>query len=432
MFRAVIQPADPSDMTDEREEKKSMPADQLKKELEEAVEIELKGLEGGSFLAVVMVRRQRSDSSEIAEKIIELGAARDIKLYPAVYGEKDRPLFERVVSSVASPMGRDECDGDPITSCRFYMGRIDRYLVCLEWIRSCPDVPKDLVLGFASILQKEALDLLYGTKGLRFSDGTESIDLFQKNFGSTGFFDKGDKSLYYRLIGERYKTLYEQTERRPDEACCDTTLLLDEVEGFLERFGKYCRHIFSTEKERTRRAKIRKLALPLSFAVILALLTVLYLVGRPSGSTVDRSRITTPGGIVGHYYNGMRFERKVLERVDRQINFSTNRSPASGVGYNRFSVRWDGYVYIPQGGSSYLCVEVDDGARVYIDGRVVIDDWAVQPMHRSCRKVRLKKGWFPLKVEYFEETQKATIRLLWGKESRKASLVPALHLCCMR
>lgn len=346
--------------------------------------------------------------------------------------EDARHNERRPADALEKKLDGSEIEPDsPGSTRRSLTRRIRRYKTCLEWIRRSPDVPEDLAAGFASVLLGKALNVLFGSRKLRFTGGADSIGLFEEHFGPTGFFREEDASLYVRL-DELCQETTPRTSRRAHDGPTKQDSILDEVDGFLTRLERYLGDLYSTEKEKARVAKIRKYALPLSAALILAAAAALYLAGRPKSSSVEISSITEPGGIVGHYYNGMRFERKVLERVDRQIQLSTHGSPAPGVGRDRFSVRWIGFIYIPQGGTSYLCIDIDDGARVYIDKRMVIDDWAVQPMHRSCRKVRLNKGWFPLKVDYFEETQKAVVRLLWGKTKKRVSVVPPRHLCCMK
>jgi hypothetical protein len=55
-----------------------------------------------------------------------------------------------------------------------------------------------------------------------------------------------------------------------------------------------------------------------------------------------------------------------------------------------------------QGGLYTLSVITDDGARVYVDGKLVIDEWHWQAPTHYERSLRLAKGSHRIRVEHFE------------------------------
>lgn len=410
---------------------------ELQAQLDDVATVKLIPLNRESFFVGALVRKQPSDPSRITRQIIEFGISRKLHLYPAVYREKDWPYFagnsRKRGSSPASLIEHYKSDGEfPREFRRLLTTTIRNYLACFDWIRSSLEVPRDLALGFSVLLLRESFDLLFATRGQKFTGDNDSVPVFEDSFASTDFFDKEDICLYFRFVGLHYQAQHEYRFSPRGEPSFEWEGPLDEAANFLERFDRYVRETFSTDKEKARRKTVKKIAVAGSLGLVLLGVVLLYIAGQPLSSRVDKRLITKPGGIVGEYFNGKRFDRKVLERVDRRINLNTNRSPAGGIRFDRFSIRWTGYLYIPKTGSSYLCVECDDGARVYLDGDLLINDWTTQPLHKACRKVRMKKGWFPIRVEYYDETRRATIRLLWGRKKKKASLVPAKHLCCMK
>jgi hypothetical protein len=87
-------------------------------------------------------------------------------------------------------------------------------------------------------------------------------------------------------------------------------------------------------------------------------------------------------------------------------------SPAMGIPNDHFSARWTNRLKFEKG--TYLFVlDVDDGARVWLDGTLIIDAWSAGAKQVKA-KVRLEKtGDHEVQVAYFENTQVARIQMDW-------------------
>ncbi len=78
-----------------------------------------------------------------------------------------------------------------------------------------------------------------------------------------------------------------------------------------------------------------------------------------------------------------------------------------------FSARWEGYLYVPseKAGNIVFKTVTDDGARLYLGGKLVIDSWRLQA-HQTIgtpqdecthtATVSLTEGYHSIKFEYFE------------------------------
>ena len=63
-------------------------------------------------------------------------------------------------------------------------------------------------------------------------------------------------------------------------------------------------------------------------------------------------------------------------RTDSQVDFGwTLSAPARGIPFDWYSVRWTGSITAPPGGVRKLGVEGNDGWRLFVDGRLLIDNW---------------------------------------------------------
>ncbi len=100
----------------------------------------------------------------------------------------------------------------------------------------------------------------------------------------------------------------------------------------------------------------------------------------------------------------------VFVRNDAAINFRWGTgSPDPRLPVDRFSVRWTRTIAFV-GGLYRFTVRTDDGARVWIDGRLILDGWRVQPETTYTADVILTPGDHLVAVEYFEETGVAAIQ----------------------
>ena len=88
-------------------------------------------------------------------------------------------------------------------------------------------------------------------------------------------------------------------------------------------------------------------------------------------------------------------------------------SPAPGIRGILYSVRWTAQLTIVNGGEHTFFAKADDGVRVYVDDKAVIDDWAAHAATESSGKVALTAGEHHLRVEYFQLRGTASLALEW-------------------
>ena len=140
------------------------------------------------------------------------------------------------------------------------------------------------------------------------------------------------------------------------------------------------------------------------------------------------------GGIIGRYFKGQNFQTFVAERVDSSIDLSLNakQRPMSNMPKDKFSIRWEGFLYSEKAGKQVFCSENDDGVRVWLGEKLIIDDWTSHWERRNCKTITVQKGWYALKVDYFEKIKSSRMRLLLGDSLLKTKTIPAKHYCCTK
>jgi hypothetical protein len=121
----------------------------------------------------------------------------------------------------------------------------------------------------------------------------------------------------------------------------------------------------------------------------------------------------------GEYYNNRTLSGSPsLVRDDAEINFSWGSgSPAPGqVDSDVFSIRWTRSMDL-SAGSYRFTMTVDDGARLYVNGHLLIDAWKDQPPRTYTGDIYLAGGPITVQMEYYENFGDATARLVWGDVS---------------
>jgi len=143
--------------------------------------------------------------------------------------------------------------------------------------------------------------------------------------------------------------------------------------------------------------------------------------------------IPAPGngiGLKGEYYNGKNFEELKLERTDAAVKFSwRDASPDPVINPDGFSVRWTGQVQ-PLYSEEYTFHTIsDDGVRLWVDGKKLIDNWTGHASTEDKGTIKLAAGKkYDIKMEYFDDGGGATAKLLWSSPSQNKEAIPQTQL----
>ncbi|HQH39635.1 MAG TPA: PA14 domain-containing protein, partial [Anaerolineae bacterium] len=117
----------------------------------------------------------------------------------------------------------------------------------------------------------------------------------------------------------------------------------------------------------------------------------------------------TGAGWRGEYFNNMSLSgTPALVRTDAALNFSWGTaSPAPGtIGTDYFSVRWTQTTSIAAGMTRFK-LTVDDGARLWVNGHLLIDAWRDQAATTYQGDIYLPGGPIAIELQYYENAGQA-------------------------
>jgi beta-glucosidase len=152
---------------------------------------------------------------------------------------------------------------------------------------------------------------------------------------------------------------------------------------------------------------------------------------------------STAHGLTAEYFRGRELQgAPVFSRVDSTVDFRWYRgSPTSdlvargevtadrALDNDNFSARWTGQIVPPASGTYTVTVAGDDGFRLFVGGKPVIDNWTTTSRTQAkTAEVALEAGKpVDVRLEYFEAERDAEIRLAWQLPGAKPLMDEALE-----
>jgi len=130
-------------------------------------------------------------------------------------------------------------------------------------------------------------------------------------------------------------------------------------------------------------------------------------------------------GLVAVAYGGTNFERFAQRSVTRTLRLLDADLQRIAGRADQFSVRWTGYLKIDETDAYEFGFVSDDGFRMWLDGRKILDAWRPGSPNRGISPPRLlTKGYHRDRIEFFERDGDAYAALHW-RRGGKSQLVPS-------
>jgi hypothetical protein len=119
-------------------------------------------------------------------------------------------------------------------------------------------------------------------------------------------------------------------------------------------------------------------------------------------------------GLAAEIFADKQFARPVTRQVDPKLDYDWPAKGRTTLPKDDFSIRWTGYLRAPSSGKYTLGLLVNDGARVYIDDQLALEEpKGTQKRKPTQATVTLTAGLHPIRVEFWDTGGLAKIHLFW-------------------
>jgi len=116
-------------------------------------------------------------------------------------------------------------------------------------------------------------------------------------------------------------------------------------------------------------------------------------------------------------------------KVSQGVNYDSVNDNFADTGlWSNFYVRWTGTITIAKEGKYTFFTESDDGSRLSIDGKQVVDNNGLHPMEEKFGEIELKAGEYPITLEMFQAAGGVGCKMSWQVEGAEKAIVPATVL----
>lgn len=123
------------------------------------------------------------------------------------------------------------------------------------------------------------------------------------------------------------------------------------------------------------------------------------------------------------YWNNKKLKGAAdFEREESNIDHDWGDGrPFKGLPKDGFSARWKRNQSFDEDGLYRFTATFDDGMRVWVDGKKIIDDWDEGGVRTVEADIYLDKGKYLIKVEYYEDEGDAVAILDWARVDSEAA-----------
>ncbi|MFK8080650.1 MAG: DUF1996 domain-containing protein [Granulosicoccus sp.] len=144
------------------------------------------------------------------------------------------------------------------------------------------------------------------------------------------------------------------------------------------------------------------------------------------------SDLASGGGLLGRYFDDTFYGVEVGRRFDGPVNIDLNRKIPAGSNISDaddVSIEWSGYLVPDTSEELELWTRSDDGVRLYLDGKLLIDNWTEHEAIIDSVRTTLEAGRaHAITVQYYQGKGLSRFQLGWRKPGDRRRLIPRKYL----
>jgi predicted phosphodiesterase len=94
---------------------------------------------------------------------------------------------------------------------------------------------------------------------------------------------------------------------------------------------------------------------------------------------------------------------------------------------DHYAIQYKGYLQIPKTGIYTFYLASDDGSKLFLHDQLVVDNDGSHDAKSKIGFMALKKGWHPVRIDYFEDFLGEKLELEYASDHMQKSTVPLWH-----
>ncbi|MCL5279076.1 MAG: PA14 domain-containing protein, partial [Planctomycetes bacterium] len=133
------------------------------------------------------------------------------------------------------------------------------------------------------------------------------------------------------------------------------------------------------------------------------------------------------GGVIAQYFNGMGVSGfPILTQTENSIDHNWGSNEVAAKVSDSISARWTAVLEAPGFETFTFITTSDDGVRLFLDGRRIINNWTDHGTTDNRAQVNLVAGQtYRIVMEYYENTGGAVAQLSWESPTIARQIIPA-------
>lgn len=153
--------------------------------------------------------------------------------------------------------------------------------------------------------------------------------------------------------------------------------------------------------------------------------------GLSTWGSAGKTRAFPPGpGLFAEYFPSVDLTGTPVRRIDPTVDFAWGTaSPHPSIPADKFSARWTGEITPRFSEPCTFHVTGDDGVRLWIDDKMIVNAWMDQAATEYSGTVTLQAGRkYAIRLEYYDTVSVAACRLMWSSPRQPKQVVPQSQL----
>ncbi len=135
------------------------------------------------------------------------------------------------------------------------------------------------------------------------------------------------------------------------------------------------------------------------------------------------------GGLFATFYASGALQEPLESRiVPGQLSYRTEHEWGQLPQDQALGARLTGWLEAPGAGDYQFIINVKEGARVWIDGTMLFDDWDTLSLHRDMGTLELPGGLVPIHIEWHNRTRNGWLGILWQAPGGTWEFIPGERL----